>query len=202
MLVLAMMAIAVAACSKRPQYQPLPPASVVLAFGDSITYGTGAAAGEDYPTRLAAKTGWQVVNGGVPGDTTETAHVRLQPLLEEHHPALVIVELGGNDFLHGSADEPVAANLQAMLAEIKAAGAVPVLVEVPRLSLAALVGMGGAPLYQHLAEQQKVLLVEDVLPKILADNALKSDAIHPNAAGYAKLADGMAAAFGDAGLLR
>lgn len=199
----ALMGIGVQACGKTPRYQPLPAGSVVLAFGDSISYGTGAALGEDYPSKLAAKTGWQVVNGGVPGDTTEMAHGRLAPLLAEHSPKLVIVELGGNDFLHGVADAPISANLEAMLAEIKAAGATAVLVQVPRLSLAAMVGMGGgAPLYEELAERQNVLLVEDVLPRILADNALKSDPIHPNAAGYAKLAEGLAEAFRSAGLLR
>lgn len=199
---LALMAAALAACSKRPQYQPLPPGTVVLAFGDSITHGTGVAAGEDYPSKLAAKTGWQLVNGGVPSDTTETARDRLRPLLDEYSPKLVIVELGGNDFLRGVADAPVTANLEAMLAEIKAAGAIAVLVEVPRPSLAAMVGMGGgAPLYGQLAERQKVLLVEKVLPQILAESALKTDAVHPNAEGYAKLADGLAEAFTAAGLL-
>ena len=66
-----------AGCGGKPKVAPLPAGSAVLAFGDSVTHGTGAAAGEDYPTRLAAITGWNITNAGIPGDTAENAKGRI-----------------------------------------------------------------------------------------------------------------------------
>ena len=94
-------AATLAACGKRKAVpgQALPAGATVLALGDSITDGTGAAAEAAYPVQLARATGWNVVNGGVPGDTSAQALARLPALLAEHHPALVIISIGGNDFL-------------------------------------------------------------------------------------------------------
>src|SRR5210317_677540 len=80
-----------AGCDSAPRYQPLPPDSVVLALGDSITYGTGAGSGQDYPRLLAGLSEWRVINAGVPGDTAQQARTRLPALLAEHRPELVIV---------------------------------------------------------------------------------------------------------------
>lgn len=62
-------ALLAAACGRKAKVVSLPPGSLVLAFGDSVTFGTGAQAGEDWPSLLAARSGWRIVNGGVPGDT-------------------------------------------------------------------------------------------------------------------------------------
>ena len=84
-----------------PRLAALPGESVVLAFGDSVTYGTGASEGEDWPSRLADLTGWDIVNAGIPGDTALAGQHRLPALLEEYSPALVVVEIGlEEDLLH------------------------------------------------------------------------------------------------------
>ena len=176
-------------CGGKKPYTPLPHNAVVLALGDSVTFGTGASQGEDYPARLAALTGWQVVNAGVPGDVAAGGRERLPGLLEQHHPSLVIVELGGNDFLHKTEPAVIKAQLDAILTEIKASGIRVVLIGVPRPSLVGLVtGLNAEPLYKELAKQHQAVLVEDGLPKVLSNPAQKSDQIHPNAKGYAQLA--------------
>ena len=88
------------ACDRMPQPTPIPPEATVVAFGDSVTYGTGAAAGEDWPSRLAALSGWTVVNAGVAGETAEQARDRIDAMLTRYQPTLVIIEIGGNDSLH------------------------------------------------------------------------------------------------------
>jgi len=188
-------------CGGKKPYTPLPQNTVVLALGDSITYGTGASQGEDYPARLAALTGWQVVNAGVPGDVAAGGRERLPGLLEEHHPKLVIVELGGNDFLRKTEPAVIKAQLDAILTEIKAAGIPVVVIGVPRPSLIGVIGgLNADPLYEELAKQHQAVLVEDVLPKVLSDPALKSDQIHPNAEGYVLLAREIYAALVHSGL--
>jgi acyl-CoA thioesterase-1 len=196
-----LMSLLLAACrSEMPKHAPLPAGTVVLAFGDSVTFGTGATTGEDYPTRLAARSGWKVVNGGVPGDTAAAARSRIDALLQENKPALVIVELGGNDFLRRRAEGQVKEDLRAIVRTVKGAGAIPVLVSVPELSLGVL-GLSDSPIYAALAEEEKIWLVNKVFSEVLSSEALRSDRIHPNGQGYQALADGIARSLAKAGLL-
>ena len=190
-------------CEEPPRYRPLLEGATVLAFGDSVTHGTGAKAGEDYPSQLAGFTGWHVINAGIPGDLARDAGARLPALLQEHSPALVIVELGGNDFLRKRPAAQVKSELNAMLDMVVAADAIPVLVAVPRLSLlrASTGTLKDAPLYAELAEERNIVLVEDVFADTLSDEALRSDPIHPNALGYRQLADSIATRLRSAGLL-
>jgi acyl-CoA thioesterase-1 len=192
-----------AACSKSPKYEPLAGGAVVLAFGDSVTRGTGAKEGEDYPTRLAQRSGWDVVNGGIAGDTARLATSRIDRLLQDIEPALVIVELGGNDFLRRYSDKEVKEDLRLILRAVKQSGATPVLVGVPELSVfrAGMGRLSDSAIYAELAKEEKVLLVKDVFSGVLSDASLRADQIHPNAEGYRVLADGVAAALAGAGLL-
>lgn len=194
--------LALSGCADPDRYSPLEPGAVVLAFGDSVTYGTGARRGEDYPSRLADATGWTVINAGVPGDTAEQARGRIGPLLEEHAPSLVVVALGGNDFLRQRSPALVKEDLRAVVRAVQNAGAQPVLIAVPRLSLlrATVGSLADSPLYAELAEEEGVLLVEGVFSAVLSDEALRADPIHPNATGYENFAAGLYAALHEAGL--
>lgn len=199
----AVLALFLAACGGKPQYAPLPAGTPVLAFGDSVTHGTGAGEGQDYPTRLAAITGWNIVNAGIPGDTAAAARDRIADALAEAQPRLVLVELGGNDFLRKRPEAAVKEDLREILAEVRRFGAQPVIVAVPRFSVIGAVG-GGLPdaeVYEQLAEEEKLPLVPKVFAAVLSDNKLKSDQIHPNAEGYRQMAAGIAERLEKLGLL-
>lgn len=187
----ATLALGLAACSRRaPRATPVPAGATVLALGDSLTHGTGAAPESSYPAELARLTGWQVVNAGVPGDTAAQGLERLPALLEAHHPALVIISLGGNDLLRRLPEDALRATLEQACARATASGAQVLLVAVPRPSLsAAFTGsLTDHPLYGELAERLKLPLQRQGWSEVLADERLRSDAIHANAQGYAEFA--------------
>jgi lysophospholipase L1-like esterase len=160
------------------------PGTTIVAFGDSITAGYGAdGPGTTYPERLAERIGRPVINAGFPGDTTADALARIEPVLAQD-PWLVIVELGGNDLLQQVPIDRTEANLSAIIERLLAARTVPVLIEIHG-------PFGGgryADLFERLGDKYHVPVLEDALPDILSDRTLRSDEIHPNAAGYAKLA--------------
>ena len=90
-----LMALALASltgCSKKEKLSVILHGSPVLAFGDSVTFGTGAGIGEDWPTLLGGLTGWKIINAGIPGDTAEVGRTRIQGLLDKHKPVLVIID--------------------------------------------------------------------------------------------------------------
>ncbi|MEM8562225.1 MAG: GDSL-type esterase/lipase family protein [Pseudomonadota bacterium] len=191
-------------CSSEKRYEALTPGATVLAFGDSVTVGVGAKAGKDYPSQLAAMTGLKVVNAGVSGDTARAAGSRLGPLLAQHQPELVIIELGGNDFLRKTSASQVKEFLRDMIVEAQGSGAQVMLVAVPGLSLlrASIGALVDSDIYGQLSEEEGVILVPDVFSNVLSDSSLRADEIHPNAAGYAQLAQGINAVLIDSGLLR
>lgn len=195
--------LVLAGCSRGPAYQTLESDAVVLAFGNSVTHGTGAGGAATYPALLSERTGWRVINAGVPGDTARKARGRIAALLKEHDPALVIVELGGNDFLRQHPQEQVKEDLRSIVRSIRDAGTTPVLIAVPHLSLlrATTGTLSDADLYRQLADDMDVMLVDDVLSDVLSDDYLRADPIHPNARGYEQLTEGIIAGLRSAGLL-
>lgn len=90
----------------------------MLALGDSLTFGYGANPGESYPAQLQKLTGWSVVNGGVSGDTSAQALSRL-PALLARKPKLVIVGIGGNDFLRKVPEEQTRANIAKIIETVR-----------------------------------------------------------------------------------
>lgn len=194
--------VGTAACDTAPRLAAVAPGQTVLALGDSVTHGTGAGPSEDWPSLVAQATGWQVVNAGVPGDTAQLAQQRLAPLLEAHRPALLILEIGGNDLLRRRPPAEVKADLRAMLHTARAAGVATVLVAVPEPTLlGALAGrVRDAELYAEVAKEEGVALVPEVLAQVLSEPAWRADPIHPNAAGYRRLADGLLVRFKALGL--
>ncbi len=186
------------------KHDAIPAGATVLVLGDSVSYGTGANKGEDYPTLLAGKSGWNVVNAGVPGDTTADGLNRLPDLLEEYTPKLVLVELGGNDFLRHMPVEQTSANLKSILSQIKAKGIPAVMLAVPRPNLfgAAVGSLSDDPIYEKIGKETQTPVIPDVLSDVLAKNTLKSDQIHPNAAGYRLVEEELREALKDQGFLR
>lgn len=165
--------------------------SAVIAFGDSLTAGYGAAPGEDYPSRLATAVGMPVRNAGVSGDTTDAALARLDEDVLSHDPRVVIVGLGGNDFLRGTPITSTEANLRLIVRRIQRAGAMVVLLGYRFPSITA----SYEKMYERVAREEGCLLVPDLLDGILSNPSLKSDEIHPNGRGYQLIADRVAGPF-------
>ena len=186
-----------AACDRSPTLPRLSPHDVILAFGDSLTHGTGASSETAYPAVLASLTGRTVVNAGVPGDTTASALGRLPAVLAEHKPRLVLLCLGGNDMLRKHPEAETENNLRLLVQTIRASGAEVMLIAVPEPRL-----FGGAPdFYERVADDMDLPLEDDVFNEVLKDNRLKADPIHANAAGYRVVAERLAGFLQDAGAL-
>jgi acyl-CoA thioesterase I len=185
------------ACNRVPQLAPLSADGIVLAFGDSLTFGTGARPEESYPAVLGQLIGKKVVNAGVPGEVTAEGRARLPSALDEHRPALMILCLGGNDFLHHLDEKETEANLREMVRMARERGIGVLLVGVPRLGF----GLEVPSLYRNIAQDAGIPLEEKSLERILADKSLKSDPIHPNAAGYRRLAEALVRALQRAGVV-
>ena len=194
--------LALAACGKRRnRSQALPKGSAVLALGDSLTYGYGAAPTAAYPVQLATLTGWKVINGGVSGDTTADALARLPELMRQH-PKLVIISIGGNDFLRKLPESTTRANIGKIIQTVQAANIPAVLVAIPHFTVGALFGkLSDHPLYHEIAEQYQIPLLSGAWSEILGDKDLKSDQIHANAEGYRKFAELLKAFLEEQGLV-
>ena len=193
--------VTLAGCGRdKKTAQPVPPGSTVLALGDSLTFGTGASTETSYPAVLAGLTGWNVVNAGVSGDTSAQALARLPALLAEHQPKLVIVSIGGNDFLRKLPESDTRAHVHAICKQSLDAGAQVLLVAVPRATVAAALGqMTDHALYAEVAKDLKIPLQREAWGEVLAQPDLRADAVHANARGYAQFArsvQGTAAAVG------
>ncbi|MGH8665931.1 MAG: arylesterase [Burkholderiales bacterium] len=182
--------LALAACGgKEPKLPQLGPDDVVLAFGDSLTFGTGARDEESYPDVLAALINRKVVRAGVPGEVTAQGLRRLSQALDTHRPKIVLLCLGGNDMLRRLNDATIVANLRAMIAAARSRGTAVVLLGVPRPALFG----GSATFYADLADEYGLVYEGDAINIVLRDPALKSDPIHPNANGYRRIAEAVAA---------
>ena len=178
-----------AACGT-PTGEPLKPlkrGAVVLALGDSLTHGTGGG-GVSYPQQLEIMIGSTVINAGIPGDTSAGARARTAHLLQRHKPQLVILCIGGNDFLQRQNADETKANISAIVQMVKDAGVDIVLVAVPRVLPIPV----NHSLYREVASEHDLWLEDESLKTVLHDNNLKSDQIHANAAGYRAIAEAIA----------
>ena len=187
----ALLAAALTACSKTAPHAALPAGSTILALGDSLTAGYAADAEAAYPAVLAGLTGWQIINGGVSGNTSAQALARL-PALMRRQPQLVLVSIGGNDFLRKVPEADTRSNIRQIVQQIKAAGVPAVLVAVPYFTTGALFGrLSEHPMYEELAAELNVPLFKGAWAEVLGNKKLKSDQIHANAQGYRVFAEKM-----------
>ena len=147
----------------------------VIALGDSLTAGTGSAAGGGFVTMISDDLGLPVVNLGRNGDTTGKALGRISEL-DRYRPKVVILLLGGNDYLAGVPREVILSNLRQIIDEIHKRGATVLLL-----------GLDGS--YEELAEEKKTAYVSGILDGIFGRKELMSDGLHPNDRGYKLMAE-------------
>lgn len=175
---------------------PLAMARTLLVVGDSISAGYGLAEGQGWVRLLerrlqAQRLDYQVVNASISGDTTAGGLARLPRLLADHQPAVVAIELGGNDGLRGQPLAQFERNLTALVEQAKARGARVLLLGMrlppnygPRYT------DGFAQVYTDVAKAQQVALVPFLLEGVGGDPAyMQADGIHPQANAQQRLLD-------------
>jgi acyl-CoA thioesterase I len=173
-----------------------PPPPVLLVVGDSISAAYGLPPGTGWVDLLAARLAtehrpYRVVNASITGDTTAGGRARLPALLARHKPAIVVLELGGNDGLRGGNLDSTRGNLATMVADVKRSGA-----------KALILGMRLPPnygpkyvrefdgLFADVAKAQKVPLVPFIFEGFGERNEMfQSDRVHPTVAAQPMLLD-------------
>ena len=188
---------AASACSDSAKLQPLKAGATILAFGDSLTYGTGTSKNKAYPAVLEKLIDYRVINVGVPGEISRDGLARLPGLIMKHHPDIIIICHGGNDILRKLDLSITQNNIQQMINLARNNHSDVVLIGVPEFGLF----LDSSPMYQALAEKNKVPIENDALGDILGKTALKSDQIHPNAMGYQLLAESISSLLQNSGAI-
>ena len=157
----------------------------IICFGDSLTQGTGASRGKDYPSQLSKMISRPVINAGVPGDTTASALKRLERDVLAYSPDIVLITLGGNDLKNGVASDAAFKNLKMIVNLIHHQGARVIIggLSIPFRDR----GFGRA--YKKLADETGTTLIPNILEGIMGNRKLMSDPIHPNDAGYKIMAE-------------
>jgi len=196
-LVFALALAALAGCGKPPKIPALAPDAVVLAFGDSLTFGTGASEEESYPAQLERLIGRKVARAGVPGEVSADGLKRLPGVLDEYEPRLLVLCHGGNDFLRRLSKQQVASNVRAMIQLARSRGIAVVLIGTPEPGFT----VTPPAFYAEIAREFGIPYEEGVIGQILRDASLKSDPIHPNARGYRMLAEQIAVLLKKSGAL-
>jgi len=197
--ILLCMAITLLSCDNKPvPLNVLKKDAVIVAFGDSITFGSGAIAAESYPAQLERLIQRTVINEGIPGELSRDGLARLASVLQTHQPDLVILCHGGNDILRKTNHQIIAQNLTAMIKTSRQYGSQVVIIGVPTPSLFSL---KSAAFYTDIAKQFALPIEANILPTIESNPEVKSDAIHPNARGYQQLAEALARLLHQSGAL-
>lgn len=178
----------ISSCSDTTKLQPLDANATILAFGDSLTYGTGTSLNKAYPAVLESIIHRKVINAGVPGEISKKGLSRLSGLISRYQPGLIILCHGGNDILRKLDINQTKDNIQQMIKIAKQHNSQVVLIGVPEFGLF----LKPSPIYQVLADENLIPIENDTLADILGNNSLKSDHIHPNTKGYQVFAENIA----------
>ena len=175
-------------CSERPKLERLPSDAIVLAFGDSLTFGTSASEDESYPAQLERIIGRRVVRAGVPGEVSAQALARLPAALDEHAPHLLLLCIGGNDFLRRLGNQQAERNVREMVRLAKSRGVAVMLIATPEPGFT----VTAPAFYSTIAREFRLPYEEGIIGQVLRDSSLKADPIHPNARGYRLIAERVA----------
>lgn len=152
----------------------------IVAFGDSLTYGTGAGAGEGFTDHLSRLIARPVVNRGVPGATARDSIRRVDGEVIAAAPHMVIVMLGGNDLLQQRGEGEILKDLETIITRIQESGAMVVLVGVQSPLFGGSLGRG----VKALARRTGCVHVPNILKGVMGSPKLMTDRVHPNGEGY------------------
>jgi len=163
-------------------------APTVLVFGDSLSTGFGIDVDQSWTTLLQSRLQGQgyeyrVVNASISGETTEGGASRIHSTIERFEPAVVILELGGNDGLRGFPPERIRGNLRTIIQTSKAGGAAVVLlgIRIPT-NYGARYTQAFENVYRELATELEVPWIEFFMDGVAMNTDLmQDDGIHPNA---------------------
>lgn len=156
----------------------------IVAFGDSLVFGYGASMGNDFVSVLEKQTGREIINMGINGNTTADGLARIDTVTALK-PSVVLVLLGGNDFLRKVPATETFKNLNEIVEKLQANGAVVIVLGI----------QGGvlndpfASQFEALAHERGTGYVPNVLAGMIGNQSLMYDTIHPNDTGYKKIAD-------------
>lgn len=188
----------VSACSEEsPQLRALDTDAVILAFGDSLTFGEGASQNQSYPAVLSELTGLDVINAGLSGETSEEGLSRLPSVLADNRVDLLILMHGGNDLLRNFPSSRTISNLTKMVELARRNDIDVLLVAIPKPGIF----LKPQPLYTEVATQLGLPLESEIITYVEKDNTLKSDSVHPNAKGYRLIAEAIAAKLSETGAI-
>jgi acyl-CoA thioesterase I len=155
----------------------------IVALGDSLVYGSGSSNG-GFVSILSDDIDEVIINMGVPGDTTADGLLRINEVLEMN-PKVVLVLLGGNDFLKKLPQEETFKNLRVIIERIQERGAIVLLLGIR----GGILGDNFDKDFERLAEDTGSAFVPDVLDGLIGDAKYMADQIHPNDAGYRRIAE-------------
>ena len=161
--------------------------TTIVAFGDSLVEGVGATEGNDFVSLVSREIGEPIINMGVSGNTTQLGLDRLDEVLAKD-PKIVILLLGGNDFIRRVPRATTEGNLRTMIERIQARGAIVVLLGVR----GGILSDGFDAMYEDLAATYGTAYVPDVLDGLFGKNEFMADGIHPNDRGYQVIAERVA----------
>lgn len=184
-------------CSSTPQLSPLLSGSVILAFGDSLTYGQGVSRDKSYPMILGQLIHHNVINAGINGLDTTNALKILPGLLDQHNPSLVIMSIGGNDMLRKVKVTLIQENIEKLIEMLQARGIDVVLLAEPQPRLLA----SSPGYYKFIGEKYHIPVEMNLVASLERRAEYKSDLIHLNVQGYEKMAEGVAKLLKKAGAI-
>ncbi len=160
-----------------------PKNQIVVAFGDSLIEGEGSTAGNDFISVIGRTLRIEIINKGRSGDTSTSALERINDV-QALDPGIVIILLGGNDFLRNIPKQETFQNLSAIIEQLQNTGAVVVLLGI----------RGGLLIdaydsdFQALSKKYHTAYVSNVLSGLMTKPEYMHDSIHPNDKGYAIIA--------------
>jgi len=153
----------------------------IIAFGDSLVEGVGSSTGGGFVDELEVILNIDITNLGVSGNTTRDALIRIDDVLDRE-AKMVIISLGGNDFIRRFPQEEVKRNFDKIISQIQNDGAMVMLLDVP----------GYGSLVRDLSGNHDAAYVSNILRGLIGRDRYMADAIHPNDEGYRKVAEKIA----------